>query len=109
MNKTAQETVVSLVSVHTYTNGRADMLITGDNGTLTLAVHANGPTIVIRDPDRGPMKCKAVWGIEANGHFKGWLVAKKGANGEPDTLAWFPERKERKRAKRRNKALAKAA
>jgi hypothetical protein len=32
----------------------------------------------------------------ANGHLKGWFVAKKGATPREDTLVFFPARKGRK-------------
>jgi hypothetical protein len=97
MAKTAhlQPPSVSLFTDHEKKS--VEILVVGRNGNLSLSVPSSHTAIVIRDPVRGPETCKAICGISANGHFKGYFVAKKGATTREDTFVWFPARPPRKR------------
>jgi hypothetical protein len=72
---------------------KIEVLVMGLNGSLSLVLHADGPTIAVRDPTRGQLRYKAVCELLANGHLKGWFVAHKGATPREDTLVFFPVRK----------------
>ena len=85
----------SIVSVNTFADGRAEIIVSGASGTFTLEVHQDGPTIAIKDPERAKQlgrayKYKAVFGLEGNGRLRGWLVEKKGPSPADDSLVWFP-------------------
>ncbi|HEV8715320.1 MAG TPA: hypothetical protein VGX03_21135 [Candidatus Binatia bacterium] len=79
-----------------YENKEVCILVVGKNGTLSLKVHTEAPTISVPDPKRGPLRYKAVAELLANGHLKGWFVERKGATPREDTLVFFPARKGRK-------------
>jgi hypothetical protein len=93
----------SAVSILTYANGDADVTITGKGGTLTLTVSPHGPTIAVRDPERGQNPSKVVCSLKGNGHLKGWFVEKKGDIPRNDTLVFFPAKKKRPTQKRTTK------
>ena len=100
----------SIVSVNTFADGRAEIIVSGSGGTFTLEVTQGEPTIAIQDPERAKQlgrvhKYKAVFGLLANGHLKGWLVEKKGPTPADDSVVWFPARKGRAK-KRKAKANA---
>jgi hypothetical protein len=59
----ATQDLQSVVSVQTYANGNADVMVTGKGGTLTLNVSPDGPTIAVKDPERGPYKYKVQGGL----------------------------------------------
>src|SRR5262245_23478093 len=71
------------------------------SGTFTLEINTDGPTIAIDDPDRGEMRLKACMSLKANGHLRGFFVAKKGIAPHQDILVWFPARKKRRTKKRK--------
>ena len=89
----------SIVSVHTFADGRAEIIVSGAGGTFTLEVLPEGPTISIKDPERGNLRLQACMSLPTNRQLRGFFVAKKGATPREDTLEWFPARK--KRAKKR--------
>jgi hypothetical protein len=94
---------VSLVAV-AMAKDRAELLVHSTHGNLSLEFHEDGPTISIRDPQHGPTKYKAVVGLQANGHLRGFFVEKKGADGAGDTLVWFPtQKKQPKRSVRQGR------
>jgi hypothetical protein len=90
----------SAVSILTYANGDADVTVTGRGGTLTLTVSLDGPTIAVRDPERGQNPSKVVCSLKGNGQLKGWFVEKKGDIPRNDTLVFFPAKKKRPTQKR---------
>ena len=91
--------LTSVVSVNTFANGQAVIVVSGEGGTLTLEVTPEGPTIAIKDPERGTLRLKACMSLTANRQLRGFFIAKKGATLIEDTLVFFPARK--KRVKRR--------
>jgi hypothetical protein len=85
MAQSKENATASLVAIHTHTDGRADVIVTGTYGQLTLNISADGPCIGIRDPERGELRYKAVAALKANGRLEGWFVAHKGATPQEDT------------------------
>jgi hypothetical protein len=82
-----------LVSLFTnYEKKTVEILVGGQNGTLSLELYQEGPTIVIKDPKRGPHKMKVVCDLKVNGQIRGGF-----ATQDSDHLVWFPARKPRKR------------
>lgn len=69
------------------------ILIAGKNGDLGIEAYAEGPTLSIPDPDRGPLRVKAVCELFANGRLKGFFIERKGATPQEDTMVFFPARK----------------
>lgn len=100
----ATQDLQSIVSVHTYNNGKAEIIVTGPGGTFTLETSINGPTITVKDPERGKLRLKACMSLKTNGHLRGFFIAKKGATPQEDTLVWFPARTKQPAKKRRKKA-----
>lgn len=94
MAEYTDKTCASLVPVQPHTEGPADLRVTGPNGQLGLRVSARpleGPTIGIRDPDRGALRDKACRSVEADGELKGGFVEKKGK--PPETTPWCSSRR----------------
>ena len=79
-----------------YDKKTVEILVSGKNGDLSLEVYQDGPLIVIKDPDRGPMKLKAMCMLKANGHIRGGF-----ASPDSQHLIWFPVKKPRKRPAKR--------
>jgi hypothetical protein len=103
MATTAQHNLphVSLYTDHE--NQCVRILITGPHGTLGIEAYAEDPFITIPDPDRGPGKLYAIYGLTANGRLKGWFIEKKGATVREDTKVFFPAPKPRKRSAKTRK------
>jgi hypothetical protein len=101
MDQNPQKDVRTWVTFQTCADGSVQIVATGRNGTLTLNIDGgtDGPSMDIpipneeREPGK-PYKYKAVWGLQANGHLKGWLAEDEGK------IKWFPERAKRKPRKR---------
>ena len=96
MAQSKENATASLVAIHTHTDGRADVIVTGTYGQLTLNISADGPCIGIRDPDRGELRYKAVAALKANGRLTGWFVTHKGATPSEDTMVFFPKEEHHK-------------
>jgi hypothetical protein len=102
--KTAQQQPPHISLFTDHDKKSVEILVVGRNGNLSLSVPSSHTAIVICDPTRGPETCKAICEISANGHFKGYFVAKKGTTTREDTLVWFPARTPRKRPAKARKA-----
>jgi hypothetical protein len=87
----------SVVSVQTHADGRAEIIVSGAGGTLTLEANIDGPFIAIKDHNGRP---QALVSLKANGHLRGWFVDKKGDGPGKNTLVWFPAKKKRRTKKR---------
>src|SRR2546428_8309801 len=103
MAKTPQD-YLPLVSLFTnYAEKKVEVSVEGKNGTLSLELCQDGPLLAIHDPDRGPMKLKAICMLKANGHIRGAFAAEGGMDGKLDHLVWFPAKKQRKQQAKRRK------
>ena len=85
--KDVRTTVVYLTQI----DGGMDVTAIGSNGTLTLRISANGPTMSL------PRSKGGAWSLLANGHLKGWLLDEEGQ------VSWFPEPAKQKPTRRRVK------
>ena len=89
----------SYVNFETYADGRVRVHIAGQNGqSLSLEIDTTHeePVAMIPLPFAGKGLYRAVVGVQANGHLKGWLV-----DQQNDQVVWFPQRAKPKRAKHR--------
>jgi hypothetical protein len=98
MEQHEQKDMRAWVGFQTYADGTVLIIATGRNGTLALKIDGGekGPSMNILDLDsQDPRKLyKGIWGLEANGQLRGWIVDDNGK------IKWFPERTERKPRKR---------
>jgi hypothetical protein len=93
-----EQWVLPRVSLFThYEQKKIAILVTSVNGDLSLHVYADGPTISFQDPQRGPLRCKAICELFAHGRLKGWFVEHKGATSKEETLVFFPAAKHHKK------------
>jgi len=88
----------SHVTLETYADGKVRIHIAGDNGqslTLIVDVTHNEPFAELPKSWTGQGLYRAVVGVQANGHLRGWLV-----DQQNDQIIWFPKRAKRKQPKR---------
>src|SRR6266436_6692366 len=104
-NKYTPPKQAAVVTFVTHSDGSVNIVAIGRNGTLTLHIDGgtDGPTMDIPIPDNErepgkPYRYKAVWGLEANGRFRGWVAEDEGK------IKWFPVYAKRKPTKRQAKA-----
>jgi len=90
MEQSKQKDLKTTVVYLTQTDGSMDVTAIGSNGTLTLRISANGPTMSLAGS-------KGAWSLLANGHLKGWLRNNEGQ------ITWFPEPAKQKPTRRRAK------
>ena len=85
----------SYVGIQNYGDGTVRIQISGQNGqslTFEVDVTDTEPCAQIPKPWAGKGLYRAVIGVRANGHLRGWLV-----DQQNDQIVWFPERSKRKR------------
>jgi len=103
MVKTPQDFPPRVSLFTNYAEKKVEVTVEGENGTLGLELYQEGPFIVIKDPDRGPMKLKAMCMLKANGHVRGAFAAEGGVDGRYGHLVWFPVKKKSQRQAKRRK------
>jgi len=90
MNEAQSKTLKSVVTVSTFVDGTAEIIVTGSGRTLSLETVTDGPTVGLKDSTGHVI---AAFGVETNGHFRGWIGERDSDDPSRRRLAWFPARK----------------